>query len=347
MANRGARADVGGVPVASGGPAPGGPAPTPTTERSLGNPIVGVSPDKTETDYDRMTNSSMIPKYMAALSNPYLATDQKQMVADMLKRAMDAAKPHERAQFLQQLKDDDPSLANKSLFQIEMQLKQPLVSMQSESEQSKGVGGELAKIQNGAMEAGRKAPNTLGTLDVMERAAKDPNFYSGTGSAGMLAYKRAASALGFEAPEAAASAEVFDKMSKKLVTDVLQGDKGGAGLGQGISNADRDFVNGTVPNLQNTPAGNATLIQIQRRLAQRDLEIARMTREWAAKHNGLINYEFLDTVAKYQHNNPIFADMNIPPDAMKPTGGPSPNAITTTPTTTGTNKFPGFSAVPH
>ena len=48
----------------------------------------------------------------------------------------------------------------------------------------------------------------------------------------------------------------------------------GGSLGAGFSNADRDFVLGIVPNLDNTTEGNRQLLQIQRGIQQRKIAIA-------------------------------------------------------------------------
>jgi hypothetical protein len=199
--------------------------------------------------------------------------------------------------------------------------------MPGEKAQDVKVGEELGTLQNNALKSGINASKVKGTLDVMENALKDPNFYSGAGAQAVTAWKRATANLGIDVPEAATPNEVFTKLSNKLVTDTLTGDKGGAGLGAGISNADRDFIGQTVPNLQNTPQGNAALIQIHRKLADRDLEIAKMTRDYAKSHGGRIDYEFLQQISDYQEAHPLFKDFKLSPGAFtvdrSSGGGPS------------------------
>lgn len=306
------------LPAAPGAVPAAPPAPAPAVAEGPSTPP--AAPAKTAA---MLPPEQRLPMLMRAYSSPFLPAAQKELAGKLLTETLAELKPHERVNYLQAMKDSDPALANKSLFEIEKDLKQTgatSVVMTGEKEQSKGVGKDLADIQTGAIRAGLKVPKMLGTLDIMERAANDPNFFSGTqlGSKAVLAWKRALAAVGGpEFDEKAASTEVFDKASKQLVTEVLSGDKGGAGLGSGVSNADREFIEGTAPNLANSKEGNLALIQMHRMLAQREAVVAKMTREYAAKNKGLIDYEFLQKVADFQEANPVFKDFKLPDAAMK------------------------------
>jgi hypothetical protein len=166
----------------------------------------------------------------------------------------------------------------------------------------------------------RAAGTTKGTLDLMERATKDPNFYSGPLSGLGLLYKRGAATLGLEPSDAATSTEIFQKLSNKLVTDIAGG--GGGGLGSGISNADRDFIANTVPNLQNTPGGNQAIINYMRKVEDRKQEVARMANTYAKAHNGRIDYEFYNVLQKHADENPLFQTNAAPPSGTAKTGVP-------------------------
>ena len=147
---------------------------------------------------------------------------------------------------------------------------------------------------------GRSAGDQLNTISTMERAAKDPNFYSGTGANAITAYRRGAAALGLGDTSAAAPNELFGKMSNKLVIDSL------GSLSQGVSNGDRTFVESTVPNLQNTPDGNAKIFEVMRKVAQRKQEVARLATDYAAKNGGRIDYKFNSVLQDYAEKNPLF-----------------------------------------
>jgi hypothetical protein len=149
--------------------------------------------------------------------------------------------------------------------------------------------------------AGQSAGAQLNSLDVMERATKDPNFYSGIGAERFaLPLKQAISTFGGD-PKAAASMEVFRSNASKQVMDSL-----GGSLGSGFSNADRDFVMSQVPGLQNTPEGNQQLIDISRKVAKRNQQIAQKARDYAKRNGGRLDSGFDDELAQWSEKNPLF-----------------------------------------
>jgi len=178
---------------------------------------------------------------------------------------------------------------------------------------------DLAETHVGALKAGTNAQGTLNTIGVMEKAASDPNFYSGTASGLVTAYKKGASALGIEGADAAQPNELFSKMANKLVID-----SSGGSLGAGISNADRAFIESTVPNLTNTPAGNKAIFDTMKKVAQRQQQVAKFTNEYAAKHGGRIDYNYGEALQKWANENPMF------PNAQKAPAGATGGNTTST-----------------
>src|SRR5690606_27468995 len=81
----------------------------------------------------------------------------------------------------------------------------------------------------------------------------------------------------------------------------------------------RDFVIDQVPNLSNTPPGNAQLVDIQRKLNRRKQEIAQLAREYASRNEGRIDAGFDEYVAQWAEQNPLFPpqpDPSIPAGAI-------------------------------
>ena len=144
------------------------------------------------------------------------------------------------------------------------------------------------------------AQRALSSLEVMKQQMADPNFYSGSGADAVLALRRAGAALGVADPAGIDSMETFNAQAKAAALDVM-----GGSLGTGFSNADRDFVEQQVPNLQSTPQGNAKLIDVQKAIQERKLEIAKRARKYESEH-GQIDQGFFTELQQWADANPIF-----------------------------------------
>ena len=71
--------------------------------------------------------------------------------------------------------------------------------------------------------------------------------------------------------------------------------------------SDPEFDNylSTVPGLAKTPEGRKQISATIKAKAQRDIEIAKMARAYAKANNGVIDDDFLESVAQYQAKNPV------------------------------------------
>ncbi|TXH33744.1 MAG: hypothetical protein E6Q98_20840 [Rhodospirillaceae bacterium] len=175
-----------------------------------------------------------------------------------------------------------------------------------EKEFDKAVGKDYGETFVGMQKAGRDAGGAINNLNIMENMTRDPNFYSGTGGEIVTRLKQAGVSTGF-LPEGAASAnEVFQKVSQKAVIDNL------GSLGTGVSNEDRRFIQGTVPNITNSPEGNRQIIGMGRKIEQRKQEVAKLAREYASKRGGRIDAGFDDYLADWSEKNPLFPGGSIP-----------------------------------
>lgn len=163
------------------------------------------------------------------------------------------------------------------------------------------LGGAYAERFLEAQKAGQGALGEMATLDTMEKLTQDPGFYSGVGAEKfVLPLKQAVSRFGGD-PNAAASMETFRALSNKNVLDTM-----GGSLGTGFSNADRDFVVGQVANLGNTPEGNRQLIAINKKVARRKQEIAKLARDYSEANGGRLDAGFDRALANFAEKNPLF-----------------------------------------
>ena len=149
--------------------------------------------------------------------------------------------------------------------------------------------------------AERAAFDTLASVDVMRSFMDSPNFYSGWGGQISLNARQLLATMGGN-PDAAASVEAFNAESKRMALANM-----GGSLGTGFSNADRDFVTGQVANLDTSVAGNQALLEINRRVAERKIQIAQMARDYEIQ-NGRIDARFRQMLSNWALENPLFPE---------------------------------------
>lgn len=159
----------------------------------------------------------------------------------------------------------------------------------------------LVKLNGEIADAGRKAQTTKATLGTMKQMLGSDQVYTGIGADQVQELKRAAVALGLGDPESVKDTETFNGMSRQAALDVM-----GGSLGTGFSNADRDFVIQQVPNLHNTKEGNLQLIDIQEKISQRKVDIAKFATDYKKAHNGRLDGEFEGALADWAEQHPIF-----------------------------------------
>lgn len=167
----------------------------------------------------------------------------------------------------------------------------------------KAYGEQFVETQKSA----RDASKTLGTINMMEKLMQTPGFYSGLGAERSLAVNRALVSLGIKDPKAATAQEAFQALSNQVVLDAA-----GGSLGAQISNGDRDYINATAPNLANTPEGNKQLLDIRRKLAERQALVGKMARDYAKSNGGRLDAGFDDKLAQFAEANPIFPKAEAP-----------------------------------
>lgn len=169
-----------------------------------------------------------------------------------------------------------------------------------ETEYDKTRGKQFAERANTIEADANAARGTLSTLSAMEREMSDPNFYSGPWAERVRGAKRVAAALGLD-PEAVGSMEAFNTLASRAVLESM-----GGSLGAGFSNADRDFVMGQVANLDNSPEGNRRIIEFQRKINERKVQIAELAREYARENGGRLDAGFDERLAEWSEANPLF-----------------------------------------
>lgn len=196
------------------------------------------------------------------------------------------------------------------------------VNFQQEKEYEKTVGKGYGETMLELQKSGRSAPSSITSLNLLERATQTPGYYSGTAEPLVNAARKAAVALGAADAANAAPNEIFNKVSNKLVLDLA-----GGSLGTGFSNADRDYLAASVPNLANTPEGNRQIISIMKAVEGRKIEVAKLARDFAKANNGRIDSGFDDQLAQWAEANPLFKGAPAPQAQQQKLRAPAANEL--------------------
>lgn len=129
-----------------------------------------------------------------------------------------------------------------------------------------------------------------------------------------LEVAKTAAAAGFNIDPNMPNKEAARALSSEMALQ-LRNPAGGAGMPGAMSNKDLEFLQQMTPSLATTPEGRKMMIDTATKLAKRDMEIARMARDYR-KRKGSLDEGFYEELTAYSSKNPLFADM-----ASKATGG--------------------------
>ena len=174
-----------------------------------------------------------------------------------------------------------------------------------EKEYSKKIGGAAADREIKIMDAGTNARSTLRTIQIQENLIQDPAFQSGTGQELFNNASQLLERFGIGESDLA-SATAFRAFANKSVLDSL-----GGSLGTGVSNADVTFINNTVENLNNSGEGIALLLQLRRKLAERDIATANEMYKWKQRTNKtMLDSDWELYIQEWAEQNPLFPDAN-------------------------------------
>lgn len=152
-------------------------------------------------------------------------------------------------------------------------------------------------------EAASTASTQLKTLEEMERLTYDPNFTAGFGADARVALKQLGVAVGALNPKATSANELFSSLSAQQMLSAA-----GGKLSTGVSNEDRKKIEQTVAQQTDTAEGARAKIAIQKKLAERALQVQQWAAQYAAANNGVIDAKFTQELDKWAKENPLMLD---------------------------------------
>lgn len=192
-----------------------------------------------------------------------------------------------------------------------------IVNMKQETEEAKKVGGFFGEEYGNALKAGTSAQSKLNRYTRLGELLDNVNTGKFTGAG--LEVAKAARTLGFNVGENIGNLEAAQALSGEIALE-LRNPSGGAGMPGAMSDADRQFLQNMVPGLETTPQGRAFMLDTAKRLAQRDIKVAQMARDYR-KRNGSLDEGFYDELARYSEANPLFTGLNTPQPSQSGNAG--------------------------
>jgi hypothetical protein len=177
----------------------------------------------------------------------------------------------------------------------------------------KAIAGKEANFYADTMESARNADNAFGDLDLIEKMVKNPNLT--VGQFGPLATRVATFAQGVgltgtakEIQDLKAEA-ILKNVGGNIVMDSFAKFKGA------ISDADREFITSINPSSKMTAEQILGIVEVKRRLAERNKEYANLMQQWVATNPDLptlsskdpkTGKSFYDVSNEYLKSKPIF-----------------------------------------
>lgn len=185
------------------------------------------------------------------------------------------------------------------------------VVLRQEGEEAKSVGKFFGDAYATIQSAGFNAQSKVNRYNRLGQLLDGINTGKFTGAG--LEVAKAASSLGFNIDQNMANKEAAQALSSEIALE-LRNPSGGAGMPGAMSDADRQFLVNMVPGLTTTPEGRRQMIETAQKLAQRDMDVARIARDYR-KRKGSIDEGFYDELARYSEANPLFSKSSAAPGA--------------------------------
>ena len=185
-----------------------------------------------------------------------------------------------------------------------------------ESEEQKALGKDLAEQYSTTQKTAMSSSGLINKLNRAEQLMQGIN----TGKLAPAATEVAslAESLGIKLDPKLPQKQAFSALSNELALRAKNA--GGENLMPGaMSEADRVFLQQMSPSMSNTPEGNRLIIETNKRLAKRDIEIAKMARDYRNKNRTLNG--FAEELSSFSENNPLFSDIAPKGNSGAPNGG--------------------------
>jgi hypothetical protein len=271
--------------------------------------------------------STAVPTLLQAAMNPNLPKAAQETARMLLGKALD--------QYPEEIRKLEIFKQRPDLFELAKDLKQAgatTIDQRGEGAEAAAIGKAAGERAAEVMKASGSAPKALQNLARMESLLA--GVHSGKIEPSRMNISAWAKSLGMDDnvarrlglnPESVGTQQAITALSNELAIGKI----GAGGFpANNFSDADRSFITSTVPQLANTPQGNALMIEANRRLLNLDIEKGKAWQAFRRSNKGRsfddFEVEWNDKIAERN----LFGDLQQRAASIvggqSPAGTPSP-----------------------
>lgn len=199
------------------------------------------------------------------------------------------------------------------------------LKQQQESAEDKYVGEAMGKKYIELQNTGADAPTKIGKLDRLEDLLTGVNTGKAAPTMATLA-SIGESLFGMKLDPKLGPKQAAEALTNEMSLE-MRSVANGAGMPGSLSDSDRDYLKASMPGLMQSGGANKLMFETQRKLRQREMEVAKVAREYRKK-NGHLDEGFYDALQQYADTHPLFPKQEPAPaqPVAAPTAAPTPAA---------------------
>lgn len=193
------------------------------------------------------------------------------------------------------------------------------------------AGKDFAAAYKGYRESLPKLNNMLGTYGQLEKLIQNPATIQGMGAGARKTFDRAMEAIGIKT-EGLAPTQVMEALANEMT---LQMRGAAGGMPGAMSDNDLKFLRAMTANTENSPEANLFLVQMRKRVLEREQMVAKMALNYAQNNGGRLDHRFDGLLQQWAEKNPLWSeaemkalsgqkDQAVPPGATPQAAAPAP-----------------------
>ena len=179
-----------------------------------------------------------------------------------------------------------------------------------EKEEDKAIGKSFGEFYSDLQKAGFAASGKIARYDRLGQLLT--GVQTGKLTPATTQISALADSLGVSIDPNLPAKQAAEALSNEIALQ-LRNPSGGAGMPGALSDKDREFLVSMTPGLGKTPEGNQLIIETAKKLAKREMDVAKIARNYRSKH-GRVDEGFYQELANFSNANPLFSPSTSAPN---------------------------------